>query len=797
MPRRTPAKRRNRRNYAQGGAVDFRGPAPEFVGPEYPESFAQPTPRNGVLGLIADALSKAKQVGDARWAPGDDAEYMAAMRRDMGVKQPSAGALQYQQGSVPLGSMLLGQAPEEVNEWSYGNAPFDIPRMGTQLPRVAPGHAQGVMDALLLGMGAGPALKPAAKGALGAIGDVLGTPGRVAAGPWAQRGAVRARGGNFDEQSLQDYLREIAGGREVPDRGAAPTVDWAQKQLANYLRRDIGSPADPLLQVEKEVPGLHLPEEALDRNQMVLQMLNARPGNPGSYAARNYALTNGPLTPWGYYSDSALNAKTVGRELDANQRLFKQGSIAEIPAWMQKADPAAPYTGIDNQVGDALGFGHVLDYLDAAQQGRSKIAEHGSVAPSDVEKVYQGMINGNNLLPFAQNDINAWRNLEAAGLALSPEQISKTSVADAVRKTARWNELMAAAQGGANPDLQRGISAVHKEYPDGMKWVRTDQDGPEDVSKLELPDTHELVHSTSTVVPKNMHGYYVAPKGGSLTGVPSATAEDAKTKFLRQQERRAGLGAEGDVMGHCVGSNCDSTYKNSTIYSLRDAKGTPHVTVEVRKPERYALDWYNGVATPAQRTEISAGLSKGDKASALVLRDRVQNSPHYQAYVAENPPQPEIHQIKGRANAAPIAKYLPYVQDFVRGEGAGWGAVHELENTGLRKVPTAQRYMTGVELKALATPEKLAAWRKYAPARTEHLTDEQLLTNQLAPGSLDNTEEDFLNILLDHTPPRPAGYAQGGAVTAPTTGFGARLAEPRAYTGKFSAAVAQRCNCKA
>ena len=42
------------------------------------------------------------------------------------------------------------------------------------------------------------------------------------------------------------------------------------------------------------------------------------------------------------------------------------------------------------------------------------------------------------------------------------------------------------------------------------------------------------------------------------------------------------LALEGELMGHCVGGYCDTVSNgNSTIFSLRDPKGHPHVTIEV------------------------------------------------------------------------------------------------------------------------------------------------------------------------------------------------------------------------
>lgn len=116
-------------------------------------------------------------------------------------------------------------------------------------------------------------------------------------------------------------------------------------------------------------------------------------------------------------------------------------------------------------------------------------------------------------------------------------------------------------------------------------------------------------------------------------------------------------------MGHCVGGYCEGVASgDSRIFSLRDKEGRSHVTVETR-PETVTRMKDGG------RTEIEL-----------------------------DPTQPErIIQIKGKQNRAPDAKYLPYVQDFVK--GGKWGEVGDLGNTGLFRSRKTGAYMTEQELK--------------------------------------------------------------------------------------------------
>jgi hypothetical protein len=67
----------------------------------------------------------------------------------------------------------------------------------------------------------------------------------------------------------------------------------------------------------------------------------------------------------------------------------------------------------------------------------------------------------------------------------------------------------------------------------------------------------------------------------------------------------------------------------------------------------------------------------------------------------------DIIQIKGKQNAAPVSKYLPHVQDFVK--SGNWDRVRDISNTGLVDLNTrpklmkshGNRFATDEELKNL------------------------------------------------------------------------------------------------
>ena len=131
-------------------------------------------------------------------------------------------------------------------------------------------------------------------------------------------------------------------------------------------------------------------------------------------------------------------------------------------------------------------------------------------------------------------------------------------------------------------------------------------------------------------------------------------------------------------MGHCVGGYCPDVFEGrSRIYSLRDKKGEPHVTIEVQPGPRIF-----DTGTPEGR------------------------------------PGPEnIVQIKGKANRAPKDEYLPFVQDFVR--SGNWSQVKDLQNTGLVQLPdnrfiTKQQFDEGIQrLTGESEPSVNAEWSEW------------------------------------------------------------------------------------
>ena len=236
---------------------------------------------------------------------------------------------------------------------------------------------------------------------------------------------------------------------------------------------------------------------------------------------------------------------------------------------------------------------------------------------------------------------------DVASGRIRPEQLNKVSMEQAVRRTYEYDQEMAKKMQETALQQQEGFP-TYKEYPEGYKWVELNQ--PKD-----LPEGWKESAIVGT--------YY--DEAGNLQRHPREKIVEDALKY------------EGATMGHCVGGYCPDVLEGkSKIYSLRDAKGEPHVTIEVQ-PSKYALRWdvvkEYMPAAEQEAKNLPNGYTDKD-VSDIAMRMAKENEP------------PNIVQIKGKGNAKPKDAYLPFVQDFVR--GGNWSDVGDLKNTNLRSIET-------------------------------------------------------------------------------------------------------------
>jgi hypothetical protein len=443
----------------------------------------------------------------------------------------------------------------------------------------------------------------------------------------AQRGVIKMPGGNWLTGSVEGALKGLKRNvssenlaNYTPEQVAQLTAsgrlakndalnNWVDRNLTNYVKKQMGTKDDPVRKLA---------------DQGILH-IEPRGGNLRASAMRkSLGLDENPTaaTPlgqaWENRSDSAILGAPYRMHLpmvtstdEANEALRALGGDYAV------ANPNALAFAWDKG-SDArnLGFDHIVDVLR--------------------EDVASGRIR--------------------------PEQLNKVSMEQAVRRVHEYDQEMARKMAETQAKVTEGMP-VHKEYPEGYKWIELTAPKPSDV----LPEGWTMLE------PKSGYMRAQSPDGAKVLGedmpnlIKNLYQRHPDTPGNPREVLEQALKYEGNTMGHCVGNYCPDVLEGrSRIYSLRDTKGEPHVTVETSPIDNYDLKAAQMKRAGASKEEIVA--------------------------MFENPPQ-RIVQIKGKQNRAPKEEYLPFVQDFVK--GGNWSDVGDLGNTGLMsidRVPEKARY---------------------------------------------------------------------------------------------------------
>ena len=316
--------------------------------------------------------------------------------------------------------------------------------------------------------------------------------------------------------------------------------------------------------------------------------------------------------------------------------VYLREPMLKTDPWLAKVPPETQVYGVDSRAVPNM-FGHLTDELRNAVNPESGLPAH---------------------------------------LLWKYQDLDKVTVPQAVQRVHDINEWRAAQK--AEADLARANNAaahLHKDYPEaGFRWVELKK-------PTEFPD--EEITGKLGEAYRNM-----SPEG------QAAVRED----FLRQRGVAAledALKYEGETMGHCVGGYCNEVAEGrSRIFSLRDSKGRPHVTIETAPSSRInmarleegnarGMDFEDALFEAEMRfPELGRWTGEADYNNPELDAFLQKNVPEiYNKYIKPADPLPEIVQIKGKANRAPNDEYLPYVQDFVR--SGQWSRVGDLENAGL------------------------------------------------------------------------------------------------------------------
>jgi hypothetical protein len=262
-------------------------------------------------------------------------------------------------------------------------------------------------------------------------------------------------------------------------------------------------------------------------------------------------------------------------------------SIREKNPWLEKLNPDEMVYRMRNRgdLGETLGVDHIIDVLR------------------------EDMVTGR----------------------IRPEQLSKMSMEQAVRRTAEYDAERAAAMAKASAEEMKGMT-IAKEFEDGYKMVQLDKPGQF------AKESDRMGHSVRGYEPSKSHEDWSEASGNSGHSTYGHGGWDA----IKSGEAQ--------------------------VFSLRDNKNQPHVTLEIKKP-RMTYEETKKIIDGYDMDENA----KMDRLFQLGYVDEAGN-------VLPEPPR-VITQIKGKQNAEPKEEYLPMIQKFIR-EG-NYEVGGDLENAGL------------------------------------------------------------------------------------------------------------------
>ena len=430
---------------------------------------------------------------------------------------------------------------------------------------------------------------------------------------------------------------------------------WIDRNLTNYIKKEMATPEDPIRKLAEE--GVtHLPVGTpMPRNMSSVWTTREEAGFPAAMGTSREAQV------WEALSDKPVGFGTAGEMIN----------VGKGEPWMEKVDPFTKVNAIapmeSGNMARDLGFDHIIDVLK--------------------EDLVTGRIR--------------------------PEQLNKISMEQAVRRTHEYDQELAKKMAQAKAAAREGLP-VHKEYPEGYKWIQLDRPG------AFAQESQAMGHSVRGYEPPIGHPDWIA-----------------------------GSGQEGDL-GYGHGGWEAIKSGKAKVYSLVDPKGDPHVTIEVgpvyrdrgfRGDERPVGDDYYTL-----QQQYVDGQKNGTIDPRLTFAEwwRSTNG------IEESETLPRISQIKGKGNAKPVEAYIPYVQDFVR--SGNWADVGDFHNTDLAKLQENSDLAKWLSKKNIQLP-------KYPTKKELDAHEADFLLEQLGPEKFDEMGMGFL---------KGEGMATGGTPRPPT-----------------------------
>jgi hypothetical protein len=506
---------------------------------------------------------------------------------------------------------------------------------------------------------------------------------------------IKPKGGNWFDKNLKQSIESLKKGVMTEDqladfasRQSRPVVDqymqrhnadvamnnWVENTYQNYVKNEMATPEDRVrqmferrsLDVNKMEVKYNQDIEKLEKKLEKAQELPKTAENDQRIAYIKRDIEN-------KLEQKDIDVSTARQTIGHDKELANEYNYTGEGTRRLRVQGGFPERGMArSEVGG--GWENLADSLIGAKQAKniSKTDELTSrypwldkVDPESMVYKTQGSFNDymsmDHVLDILRQDLRSG--------ALTPEKLSKITVDQAIERAADFDRAAAKKMRETQIRNTEGFPTL-KEYPEGYKWIELKMPEPK------LPEGAEVKYLPEV----DMWGIY-DNQGGTLSS--GATKEEAMRLYQRQEREKQladALKYEGDTMGHCVGGYCPDVLEGRTkIFSLRDKRGEPHVTVEVMPRPIDSWKKLKEVVGPEKGEQLFGEFSQ---LPGIDAGNAIQK---FQEFISSKGiKSPEIiNQIKGKQNLRPIEKYDPYTQDFVK--SGKFSDVRDLENTGLFK----------------------------------------------------------------------------------------------------------------
>ena len=502
--------------------------------------------------------------------------------------------------------------------------------------------------------------------------------------------------------------------------------NWVDRTVGNYVKNEMGTPEDPVRVFLDAWPAKRDAQLAQKQSKIDKLLIKRETADSrvAAYIDRDIAAIKDEMTSINEYNPLHFTLPYIAAPSQigvAAKELAKFRKEQGFPAeGMGKGDIAKQWEQITDT---AISVYPMLD-INLEFTAETRAANPWLLTSTPKTKVYDASYGApainqdlgfDHLVDELRNSIRADSGLPPE-LQLTPEQLNSMSMPQAVERVAKINQWR--KDNIRKLKLEETLKAdLYKDYPEqGSRWVQLNRKGQ--------------FAAESDAMGHSVRGYEPTPQGGSTPyGIDN--------------------GGWGAIQSG-----------RAKVYSLRDSKGQPKATFEV-KSGRPMVNFnstndrvfaFEQMPEAAQKKyaqqfndEFGAGVSDDDDFGAWLQKEE----PEFYAKIT-TPQLPSLTQMKGPNNQPVDEAFWKEAQDFVR--SGNWENVEsrDLSNIGLYQVnvsSVANDYLTqpiidygirhAAEYPTLTRNDMvlMAAAMRRSPTTPKYVNEEELaaLFNKYAP----------------------------------------------------------------